>query len=160
MKEVSHRTSSLRLLRLAQFLHELPRHRFNYETFVGSRWEGAQDLSCGTTACALGWAATMPEFRRLGLRLLRVTENGAGSVTHTSLKDTYKSDEPFEAASIVFGINTDEAIYLFAPGVDGDRGLKSSPSGGATPKQVAAHIRQFVAWRDMRDKEYAAAISQ
>lgn len=25
-------------------------------------------LSCGTSACALGWAATMPYFRKLGLR--------------------------------------------------------------------------------------------
>jgi hypothetical protein len=57
------------LLLLADFLDKLDPARFDYTDWVGDSWEGKQDLSCGTTACAMGWACTMPEFRALGLRL-------------------------------------------------------------------------------------------
>lgn len=68
-KPVSLAVGNRRLVKLAAFLEKLPRNRFDYSRFIGADWEGGQNLECGTTACALGWAATMPEFRRLGVRL-------------------------------------------------------------------------------------------
>lgn len=59
-----------RLLMLAQYLEEeVPEQQFDYNHWVGIDWKGDPDLSCGTKACALGWAATMPMFRELGLRI-------------------------------------------------------------------------------------------
>jgi hypothetical protein len=131
-------TSNGRLLKLADFLDTLPRERFDYSTWVGMDWKGAQNLSCGTKACALGWAATIPEFRRLGLRLSPYREviNVKTGAEHSNA-----------AAQHTFGLTESEARLLFE-GVDMTEGeyhivLRSE----ATPKQVATHIRRFVKHR-------------
>lgn len=54
---------------LAQFLLELPKKRLRMDCWVGWDWQGKPDLSCGTVACAAGWATTIPDFRKLGLRM-------------------------------------------------------------------------------------------
>lgn len=129
-----------RLLKLANFLDKLPRKRFCYSTWVGADWEGNQDLSCGTTACALGWAATMPEFRRLGLNL----KSDNYFCNYVSLKKKNKEVAiDLDAASEVFGLGMVEAEYLFCPEHDDGDG-NYSPGDNATPKQVAKHIRKFV----------------
>lgn len=97
-------TSNRRLLKLADFLEKLPRKRFDYGVFVGPDWEGAQDLSCGTTACALGWAAAMPEFRRLGLHF---SKYGDGVILG-DLSD-------FAAGAEIFGLTNNETDFLFSP---------------------------------------------
>lgn len=136
-------TSNKRLLKLADFLEKLPRKRFDYSTWVGSSWEGAPDLSCGTTACALGWAATMPEFRRLGLRLEKPLDREVGYITNRKLDALY----PSVAAVATFGISEEEEQYLFE-GKATLEGFPDPPSQwDATPKQVAAHIRRFVKQR-------------
>lgn len=133
------RTGLKRLLRLADFLEKLPRNRFDYSEWVGEDWEGDQDLSCGTTACALGWATTIPSLRKAGLRLSEV-----GSVTDKAHCDG------FEAAAKVFDVTVSDAQFLFQPSVPGWRADLSeqfdwdSPSADATAKQVAKHIRRFV----------------
>lgn len=125
-----------RLLALAKFLEtKVPRKRFNYSDWVGTNWKGKQDLSCGTTGCALGWAATMPLFRRLGMEL-RKKDGGGGYVALKGAKE-YGSEASHDAAIAVFSISTDESEYLFAPFCSG---LPTT----ATPKRVARHIRQFV----------------
>lgn len=120
-------TGNRRLLKLAAFLRNLPRNRFDYTQFVGDDWEGAPDLSCGTTACAMGWATTMPEFRRLGLRL------AAGGYPHIQGRGS-----GIAAAETLFALGFGDAMYLFVPG------LGEHP---ATPKQVAAKIERFVRGR-------------
>lgn len=120
---VSIAVGNKRLLKLAAFLRTVPRRRFDYSTWIGEDWKGAQDLSCGTTACAMGWAATMPEFRRLGLRL----DEGVPSLDGNG--------DGFDAAQELFGLELSESIDLFAPD-DGE--------ANATPKQVAKKIEQFV----------------
>lgn len=142
-----------RLLKLADFLDKLPRERFDYGSWVGSDWKGKPDLSCGTTACALGWATTMPEFRRLGLRLTKGRPDPSNDVFDANMCVTLKQsharatlDGSFKAASKVFGLSEEESEYLFAPNADhpyDDYG-KWSPGGEATPKEVARHIRRFV----------------
>jgi hypothetical protein len=128
MKQVTVAEGNRRLLKLAAFLRTLPRRRFNYGHWVGDDWAGAQDLSCGTTACALGWAATMPTFRRLGLSLTPVGEPGLKGVAGGA----------FDAAAQLFGLHG-EQYSLFAPDYEEE---------DATPKQVARKIEQFVAARE------------
>lgn len=78
-----------RLLKLCDYMESLPRnankhfHMGSFSSHSGDHdhWElpaspQPKDLmTCGTTACALGWATTMPTFRRLGLHF-----NAMGSV--------------------------------------------------------------------------------
>lgn len=130
-------TSNRRLLKLADFLDKLPPERFDYSSWVGDDWGGRQDLSCGTTACALGWATTMPEFRRLGLRLDRRL------MEVTNAKENVW--DSFEAAQVTFGLDSREAHLVFSPRVQ-YLGLKA-PGAYAGPVEVADHIRRFVAVR-------------
>lgn len=137
-----------RLLKLADFLYELPPTRFAYESWVGESWEGKPDLSCGTTACAFGWATTIPSFRKLGLRL---KPNRSEGRAHVTLKDFSGWSARFEnaprlAARKIFGLDTDEFEYLFVPNTASYNGniFRRSPSENASAKKVAAHIRKFV----------------
>ena len=132
MKRATVEVGNKRLLKLAKFLQTVPRERFDYNTFVGDDWKGAQNLSCGTQACALGWAATMPTFRRLGLYLKQ-----AG---YPALKGDTRS-HAFEVAAKLFGISIHDAHDLFSPMYNWDAGIDE---GSATPKYVARKIRNFV----------------
>lgn len=156
-----------RLLKLADFLKKLPANRFDYTSWVGLDWQGKQDLSCGTTGCALGWATTMPEFRRLGLRLHVVgktcdtdLDTGESFTSETYLVGMVglkgKNDGPFQAASEIFKISLEHAQFLFSPwfSIDDPRpkeklppghyGYLTSPGARAKPKDVAKHIREYV----------------
>jgi hypothetical protein len=146
MKSISKATSARRLLKLAAFLEKLPDNRFDYGLWVGPNWKGDADFLCGTTACALGWATTMPEFRSLGLVMDRVRV----------VKDEKTGKYGHQAAVRVFGLTANESDYLFTPRkpLYGDLSDFScslpivdknlSPSSGATPRDVAYHIRRFV----------------
>lgn len=127
-----------RLLKLADFLQELPRKRFDYGHWVGDNWGGAADLSCGTTACAWGWATTIPLFRKLGLRLKYRTKNSIAAYVGM-IEVPKKFDTPSAAASRILDLAYNEYLKLFVPGHD------KTLSYHATPKQVAKHIRNFVA---------------
>ena len=137
-----------RLLKLADLLQKLPRKRFDYGRWVGDDWKGKTDLACGTTACAFGWATTIPALRKAGLRLVEST-NGPRLFT-VSIKggSTSEHEAPKLAAREIFGLENDEFEYLFIP----DSGItfpelglpREGPTHQATAKQVAKHIRQFV----------------
>lgn len=137
---ISRKVSDARLLKLAAFLKNLPRKRFDYTSWVGEGFKGAPDLSCGTTACALGWAATMPEFKRLGLYIK--VEKGFDS---DGLPEVYgypalKRERCIEgdAGQVIFGLDSHEAYFLFHP---------MSGESNATPKYVARKIEAFVKQR-------------
>jgi hypothetical protein len=136
------KVGNARLLKLADFLETVPRKHFNYNRWVGDGWDGeSTDLvSCGTTACALGWAATMPAFRRLGLRLYRDPE-GMDGVCLKAAGDPYNGSPIYaaDAAEEIFAVQGNEFDYLFTP---------SEGEEDATPKQVAKKIRRFVADRE------------
>jgi len=88
-------------------------------------------LDCGSTACALGWASTMPYFRRLGLGLVYEESD----------------DEGYEGAGELFfdghrvqwdgmdwlGLTQVQAEHLFAHNVPVN-----------TPKQWAKLCRKFL----------------
>jgi hypothetical protein len=139
MKKATTEVGNRRLLKLAEFLRTVPRKKFDYRSWVGADWEGKQDLSCGTTACALGWAATMPSFRRLGMRLKTIESSMATTTYHgyVGLKDSNTTDSLWVAEQ-VFGLSYEDASRLFTPSEDEEE---------ATPKQVAKKIEQFVAKR-------------
>lgn len=69
-----------RLTKLIEFMEKLPasaNKHFNMNTYISHSGghdhalpekPTAKDLhTCGTTACALGWACTLPYFQRLGM---------------------------------------------------------------------------------------------
>jgi hypothetical protein len=59
-----------RLLKLADFLDTVDPSNFNYNywhTGLREPRTAPQEPECGTTACALGWAAHVPEFQEAGL---------------------------------------------------------------------------------------------
>lgn len=131
------------LLELADLLYGLKRKRFYYGTFVGDDWGGKANLSCGTTACALGWATTMPKLRKKGLRLNRDEFAWHGGYVEMNGLDGAG------AATEAFDVGYEDACYLFYPETrhSSSISLPVSPKEKATPKQVAKHIRRFVAWK-------------
>ncbi len=120
-------TPAMRLNSLADFLDTLPADAlFRYESIM---------------AGPLGWAAQMPEFRRLGLGCI---EDNAGKI-HVVLWDQPPSVESsLVAASEIFGLRNDEAAFLFQPGRRCVMCAWESPGKGATAGVVATHIRRFV----------------
>lgn len=64
---------------------------------------------CGSAACALGHAALMPEFRKLGLKL--VYENNVDGEVLGTVK--YRGQEDQYAGAAFFGLTLQEAHMLF-----------------------------------------------
>jgi hypothetical protein len=129
-----------RLLRLAEFLEDLPEERFDFSVWVE---DGVIDPpkieECGTKACAIGWACTMPEFKRLGARLGVITRYDGTQALIPKLRAD--ATDAYDVCEELFGLELSETEELFFPGggIDGG-GLGEK----ATPKQVAAKIREFV----------------
>lgn len=123
------------LLELADFLDRLPEHRFDFGEWVGDDWQGNPNLSCGTTACAAGWSTTLPSFQKYGLRLTTYD-----SVAPATVKDDY--DYGIQAMANVLEISWEDAATLFMPLYHGEL---LAPPGNATPKEVAGHIRNWIA---------------
>jgi hypothetical protein len=122
-----------RLTKLADYLDSLPRsqrkhfdmrkwfsHTGNHEHEIGEHVKPGALKHCGTTACALGWAATVPSFYKAGLRIPTGIAGG--------------SWEPIGIASEFFEIEeNDAAVLFFDCAVD----IRS-------PKQWAKHCRKFL----------------
>ena len=133
-----------RLLKLASFLDALPPEKFNYRrwTYNPKTREGISldDLNvCGTTACALGWATSIKEFKDLGLSL-------DTTWYHPCL---ISGGDKYAAGNKIFGLDTYEFEYLFYPcNPSLDHGnLPDAPLGNATAKEVAEHIRNFIKYK-------------
>lgn len=145
-------TSARRLLKLAAYLRTVKPSRFDYRDVIrvpGSApaeiltaQSGAtNELVCGATACAIGHAATMPEFRRLGLWIDGFSVVGPENST------------AFQGMERVFLLSRDESLYLFQPEMPPiSEGNPYGPTNSATAEQVAAHIERFVrdhrTWKD------------
>jgi hypothetical protein len=132
---------------LAKELETQTKIPFMFSMWVGASWKGDPDLSCGAPACAIGIATTMPKFRGLGLKLSKsmsglypqILDGDGETLTHIN------------AVIEVFRITREEAYYLFAPSepcFTHSKYLKSNgPFSGATAAEVAAHLRQYVAYK-------------
>lgn len=114
--------------------------RFNLDYW--GRVEGPADKTltvkninvCGTTACALGHAATMPKFTKRGLRM----EDDFGnqwSLDHTLFRVVYKTEymNGMDAAAEFFGLTPTESLFLFDP--------TEYPDGHKDRMYVAKRIR-------------------
>ena len=80
--------------------------------------------ACGTTACALGWAGTIPEFQKDGLKLEMFAEvytgdNGKEFVVDSTLVTLRRNKkrvlDTFEAGAAFFGIDEEDSYELFDP---------------------------------------------
>ena len=132
------------LLELADLLDSLPPGRFDYSHWVSSNWEGAEDLSCGTTACAAGWATTLPSFRAKGLQLYRFTRGTVAEVRQVD-DDGFEHARAFEALANVLDIGLVDAYELFSPGETCSKLGLTSPAAEAEAIEVADWIREWVA---------------
>lgn len=137
MRKATVEVGNKRLLKLAEFLEtKVPAARFDLAYWVDPKtWKGKADLSCGTSACAMGWATTMPYFKRLGLYV----ESDHGSGAHLTLADDRGCSYNWEVPQALFRIDELEALELFDAEYFGE-----SEKSPATPKQVAKRIRAFV----------------
>jgi hypothetical protein len=133
-----------RLLVLAEFLEKLPAAKFEY----GGWGEG--EPACPTTACALGWCPSIPEFAGQ-IELFREFGYSDGDISvrlvgdDTDIDDLDAFDTSLEAATEFFSLDDESARYVFIPAAETDIGV--SPPQVATALEVAAHIRRFVASR-------------
>lgn len=129
-----------RLTKLADHMAGLPRKaKFHFDMGTYFSHEGGSRLhpkakdgrglttedlfDCGTSACALGFAAALPEFRRAGLAL--VINNQANICYKRYIRD--------EAAMSFFHLTMKQTNYLFGP-----------VSSVTTPKQWAIRCRSFL----------------
>lgn len=85
--------------------------------------------TCGTTACAMGHAPSVPLLAKAGLTLKAYGQY---------LIPAYKGNEGFKAAQSLFGISNDVANHFFDGGAYDDEELKE-------PKAVAKRLYEFVA---------------
>ncbi len=123
--------SAKRLLTLADHLDTVPKREFDM-----AYWK------CGTTACAIGHACSIPSFRRAGLKLVgaQIYDDGAPYIQHYP---EFDDEVGFDAAANFFDIDDREAESLF--------GYREPE----TPKRVAKRIRKFIA-----DKQESEAIDK
>jgi hypothetical protein len=126
-----------RLLTLSAYLEQLAPERFDFGTFVGPDWGGAQDLSCGCTACGMGHAVVLfgeecdVEFIRTRFGAIPALK-GTAFMAHDEITA--------QAGAFMFNIAEDDFDHLFIPGDALAGRLRKS----ATAKELAAHIQKFV----------------
>jgi hypothetical protein len=137
------------LLELADFLDALPWWRFDYKFWIGREWRGEPDLSCGTSACAGGWATTLPRFKERGLFL----SSNASAPAVINLESGYEA-VGVDALARVLGVEYNDAMVLFIPDTyDEDLDLRS-PTDDAPAQEVAEHIRE---WLQAKDRQAVAS---
>jgi hypothetical protein len=118
-----------RLLRLADHLDTVKNEDFDLTTWHRNRG------SCGTVACAVGHACTIPSFRRAGLFLKPVDDYYHVSDAEPSLKGC---SSVMETLREFFGIDDTTIDQLFMPSA-----YEGCPTK-VTPRRVAKQIRRMV----------------
>lgn len=120
-----------RLLKLCDYMEALPAEadkHFRMRAYISHNGEGHRHeipsapsiddlLTCGTSACALGWACTMPEFRSLGLHIdpdgYMPTVDGY-NVVFPGLEAEYDDEGHTAWADLFEGYNKDETPKAWA----------------------------------------------
>ena len=140
---MDNRTRLRRLNKLAELLEGITdKKHFKMETWAehnGSPRAFADDaphleadgrFGCGTAACALGYAALHPSFRRSGLKLGAADHWMHGPIWAPEFEGLFG----FAAGEAFFGLTGDDARSIFDP----------SAGAGKTPKQVAKRVRKLI----------------
>lgn len=145
-------TGARRLEKLAVFLDALPTTSFNIGHWIrprgGNNNADHSDLyrngvllaklkpeqlhACGTTACAFGWAAMIPSFRRAGLVLDGTTE-----------VPSFEGVYGFHAASKFFHLDQGGRDVI-AEGLFSGAAYDTMYFKNVTPKMVAGKIRKVL----------------
>lgn len=120
-----------RLRKLANFLMTVPKDRFDLGSWIEIGFYEEFTPGCGATACAFGWACTIPEFKKAGLFL-----KGAIPVLR-GFNDQDRYPEGFKTASKFFDISERDALYLFSPDYYPFYSHRD-------PKRVAARLRAYL----------------
>lgn len=117
-----------RLLTLAKHLDKVAPKKFNL-----NEWK------CGTVACAVGHACTIPEFNKAGLKMEPGKNRRFRWPIYRSVGEFGPDmSQGWGAVEDFFGLITTEAAYLFH--ADSYKDDYANP----TPKLVAKRIRKFV----------------
>lgn len=126
--------NSERLLRLAAHLDTVPAGVFDM-----TQW--AIKADCGTVACALGHACSVPEFAAAGLRLHWSDGPYESACVRLAGENPHNG---YGVASSFFDIDLQDAHHLFSPG--DYLGADGNPRAGDDihPAEVAQRIREFV----------------
>lgn len=137
-----------RLEKLYTFLGTVNPKKFDFSSWAEST-SGKPDVNvCGTTACALGWAGSMPEFRKRGLKLeWDVSNYGPDDVVADAsviLRDRHGMSiaEGEEAGAEFFGLTDEEADYLFIP--DGQSLGEGIGPSDMSLKDYRRELRKFI----------------
>lgn len=134
-----------RLNLLADFLETVPHHKFNLGNWRHADANSSNhlqyvklirdsmllDMNCGTTACAVGWACTMPEFIERGLHW------DAVSISYDCV--SYGSNRTmvgWDAVTLFFNISREFAYAFFSD--------TTYPTNTTTPTEVANRIRKII----------------
>lgn len=137
-----------RLLKLANFLRELPRKAFDLSVLakIPTESEDAcpvnstkqKALSCGTVACAMGWCPTIfPRQIAWEISEFADWENDNNTIDASIVLKDNPENKDFQAAIEFFGLNNvEEAYYLFHPW--------EYPEGHRNAKYVAKRIESYV----------------
>ncbi|URG13783.1 hypothetical protein [Acinetobacter phage vB_AbaS_TCUP2199] len=100
---------------LKEFLKTLPREKFDLDSWrEGPYWsdavtDEALKNDCGTKGCAMGWAATLPEFKEAGLSYTQ------GHIRYVNPDDGKGLNWGFGACKNIFGFNhsnTSKVLFL------------------------------------------------
>lgn len=88
-----------------------PESGFNMRSWAKNKMPSNPDLTCGTSACAIGLACTLPAFKRKGFVLGRIV---CTSETF-SAEPIFENRDGYDAVKNFFGITFDDALWLFCP---------------------------------------------
>lgn len=89
-------------------------------------------MTCGTSACALGWLAVSPVGKKLNLRMFAASDGCGGVDEYFQLKG--RNEQAFAAAKKALDINDEVVAFLFNDLADIE-----------TPKEWADRCRLLVA---------------
>jgi hypothetical protein len=119
---------------LANFMDgPVPRGRLNMNL-----WQSADfsPTDCGTRACALGWACTIPSLRAQGLAMREVYSFRSGNRHMEPVLPHAPTTS--DTCAVLFGVQFDDYIRLF---------WQNGPSSGRAwddPKDVAVAVREVM----------------
>lgn len=126
-----------RLSLLARVLDRVPREHFDLHGFADHLKVSPEKISaarhlttCGTTACACGWAATIPSFRKAGLKITEWFSGDTGTIS-------FHGNTSSAAVCAFFGLTWPQASRLFWA----DQYPKNKRR---SPRAVAARIRAML----------------
>ena len=125
-----------RLDNVVRVLQQVIRKKRRFDIYKWTSAPTLQELhSCGTSACAIGYAAMDPWFNRRGLKFKRGSGLGGSWIGEATL--SYKDFGEFHSVLQFFGLSFKDAEQLFTEDGYGDKEV--------TPQMVIDNIQAYTA---------------